>query len=71
MTKAYIPHMDYLSTTTVSTYDYNSDKKGGNRYATVLLYMTDIPEHGGGETGKFFVRWHTVDDDDDVLLIIN
>ena len=30
--------------------DYDSAGKGGNRFATVLLYMTDIPENGGGET---------------------
>lgn len=32
------------------TFDYESAKKGGNRYATVLLYMTDLPEGSGGET---------------------
>ena len=32
------------------TFNYDSAKKGGNRYATVLLYMTDLPEGAGGET---------------------
>jgi hypothetical protein len=50
MTTAYIPHMDYISSSTKSIFDYRSQLKGGNRYATVLLYMTDIPENGGGET---------------------
>jgi hypothetical protein len=30
--------------------DYDSAGKGGNRFATVLLYMTDLEENGGGET---------------------
>ena len=30
-------------------HDYNSAKKGGNRYATILLYMTDLEEGDGGE----------------------
>jgi len=50
LTKAYTPHMDYLPTNSKSSFDYRSHRKGGNRYATVLLYMTDIPEGGGGET---------------------
>jgi len=50
LTQAYTPHLDYIPLHTKSTFDYSSDQKGGNRYATVLLYMTDIPEGGGGET---------------------
>jgi hypothetical protein len=53
-TNAYIPHQDYLvdrdTRGTKDTYDYDSARKGGNRFATVLLYMSDIPEGGGGET---------------------
>jgi hypothetical protein len=30
--------------------DYDSAGKGGNRFATVLLYMTDLEENAGGET---------------------
>ena len=52
LTTAYIPHYDYIRT---KTNDFNLDSAGvgGNRFATVLLYMTDIPEKAGGETGKF------------------
>ena len=45
--------MDYLRVSETSDFDYDSSGIGGNRYATVLLYMTDIPENGGGETGEF------------------
>ena len=30
--------------------NYDSAGKGGNRFATVLLYMSDLPEEAGGET---------------------
>lgn len=44
--------MDYMTDRSgMELFDYNSAGKGGNRFATVLLYMTDIPEGGGGETG--------------------
>jgi hypothetical protein len=39
-------------------YDYDSSKKGGNRYATILLYMTDLDEKDGGET-VFVDAWPT------------
>jgi 2OG-Fe(II) oxygenase superfamily len=48
--KAYTQHMDYLEDVPTDGYDYNSAGIGGNRYATILLYMNDIPENGGGET---------------------
>lgn len=49
--QAYIQHDDYLSDPGKrDSYDYKSAGKGGNRYATVLLYMTDLPEGAGGET---------------------
>jgi hypothetical protein len=49
--QAYIQHDDYLSDPDKrDSFDYESAKKGGNRYATVLLYMTDLPEGAGGET---------------------
>jgi hypothetical protein len=42
---------DYLSDPDgKDAFNYESSKKGGNRYATVLLYMTDLPEGSGGET---------------------
>ena len=53
-TNAYIPHQDYLVDRDTSgkkdPYNYDSAHQGGNRFATVLLYMSDIPEGGGGET---------------------
>eukprot|EP00980_Cylindrotheca_fusiformis_P000596 scaffold154_cov129-Cylindrotheca_fusiformis.AAC.13 len=49
--KAYIQHMDYLrDKSDKELYDYDSSKKGGNRFATVLLYMNDLPDGAGGET---------------------
>lgn len=50
--QAYIAHHDYLKTSQVKTdpYDYDTAKKGGNRFATILLYMTDLGEQDGGET---------------------
>jgi hypothetical protein len=42
---------DYLSDPGgKDSFNYESSKKGGNRYATVLLYMSNIPEGSGGET---------------------
>lgn len=32
------------------SYDYASHGKGGNRFATILLYMSDLPDDAGGET---------------------
>lgn len=31
-------------------HDYDTAHKGGNRFATILLYMTDLGEKDGGET---------------------
>ena len=57
LTKAYIPHMDYLEDKTGDlAYDYDSAGKGGNRFATILLYMSDLPPGGGGET-VFVQAW--------------
>jgi hypothetical protein len=42
--------MDYLTDLGTDSYNYDSAGVGGNRYATILLYMNDIPEGGGGET---------------------
>jgi hypothetical protein len=50
-TTAYIPHMDNLDDSSGKLqHDYDSAHKGGNRYATILLYMTDLEEGDGGET---------------------
>jgi hypothetical protein len=50
LTTAYIPHMDWFGASESLTEDYDSEKKGGNRFATILLYMSDLPETAGGET---------------------
>jgi hypothetical protein len=31
-------------------HDYDSARKGGNRFATILLYMSDLGPEDGGET---------------------
>lgn len=47
--KAYIPHMDYLEFDSNADHNFDSASPGGtNRFATVLLYLTDVEE--GGET---------------------
>jgi 2OG-Fe(II) oxygenase superfamily len=50
--QAYIAHHDYLQVKNSKDdpYDYDSAKAGGNRFATILLYMTDLGEKDGGET---------------------
>lgn len=50
LTTAYIPHMDWFGATESATEDYDSAKKGGNRFATILLYMSDLADGAGGET---------------------
>lgn len=51
LTTAYISHLDYLEDTGfVEAYDYDTSKKGGNRFATILLYFTTLEEGDGGET---------------------
>jgi hypothetical protein len=42
--------MDYMDLDDRLPHDYDSAHKGGNRYATILLYMTDQGEKDGGET---------------------
>ena len=51
-----VPHMDYLDLDKKLQHDYDSSKKGGNRFATILLYMTDLSEKDGGET-VFIDAW--------------
>jgi len=53
---AYLTHMDYLEFHDGLPYDYDSSGVGGNRFATVLLYMTDLGERDGGETA-FTEAW--------------
>ena len=48
---AYFPHYDYIDDDITSTHDYASDGVGSNRFATILLYMTDhLREEDGGQT---------------------
>ena len=49
LTTAYINHMDWVEPSSEKDgHDYNTRKEGTNRYATILLYLTDVEE--GGET---------------------
>lgn len=50
-TTAYIPHMDWIDDHGKrNAHDFDTSKVGTNRYATVLLYMTNVGEGDGGET---------------------
>jgi len=54
-TTAYVPHMDYLEDKSGrESYDYDTSGKGGNRFATLLLYFTE--PKAGGET-VFVKAW--------------
>jgi hypothetical protein len=55
---AVVPHLDYLDLDEKLEHDYDSSNKGGNRFATILLYMTDLEEKDGGET-VFSEAWPT------------
>lgn len=48
--QAYSSHSDYLDSSTGDDYNYDSSGVGGNRFATILLYMSDLGENEGGET---------------------
>jgi len=50
LTTAYNKHMDWIQGNDQLEHDYESSGKGGNRFATILLYMTDLGENHGGET---------------------
>lgn len=49
-TKAYTAHMDWIDDDGKQDHNYDSAGKGGNRFATILLYMTDLKPEDGGET---------------------
>eukprot|EP00978_Attheya_sp_CCMP212_P005742 scaffold12860_cov54-Attheya_sp.AAC.3 len=50
-TTAYIPHLDFIEDPTgKEEHNYDSAGVGSNRFATILLYMTDLSEGDGGET---------------------
>ena len=46
----------------------DSSKRGGNRYATILLYMTDLNEKEGGET-VFVEAWPSGQREEDHIPI--
>jgi 2OG-Fe(II) oxygenase superfamily len=51
LTTAYTSHIDYLEdNSNAESYDYDTSGKGGNRFATILLYFTTLGENDGGET---------------------
>lgn len=49
-TTAYNKHIDWIEPSLRSEHDYNSAGQGSNRFATLLLYMSDLEPHHGGET---------------------
>jgi len=50
-TTAYIPHMDWIDDPQKhEVHNYDSARQGTNRFATILLYMSDVNEGDGGET---------------------
>ena len=59
-TAAYVPHMDWLDIGDPE-HDYDSERHGSNRLATVFLYLTDVEE--GGET-VFVHKERTYDEND-------
>lgn len=51
VTTAYNSHLDWIEDTTGQLeHDYESGGTGGNRFATILLYMSDLGPEDGGET---------------------
>mmetsp|Transcript_51402 Transcript_51402/g.59473 ORF Transcript_51402/g.59473 Transcript_51402/m.59473 type:complete len:647 (+) Transcript_51402:31-1971(+) len=51
VSKAYNSHLDFIEDNGGQLkHDYESKGTGGNRYATILLYMSDLGDDDGGET---------------------
>jgi len=51
VSKAYNSHLDWIEDPSGQLkHDYESGGTGGNRFATILLYMSDLGETDGGET---------------------
>lgn len=59
-TKAYTAHMDWIDDDGKQVHNYDSAGKGGNRFATILLYMTDLGPEDGGET--VFIHGKSLDE---------
>ncbi|KAL7489496.1 hypothetical protein ACHAW6_015127 [Cyclotella cf. meneghiniana] len=50
-TTAYVPHLDWIDDyQKKEEHNYDSAGVGSNRFATILLYMSDMGEGDGGET---------------------
>ena len=50
-TTAYVPHLDWIDDyQKQQEHNYDSEGVGSNRFATILLYMSDLEEGDGGET---------------------
>jgi len=50
-TKAYVPHFDWIEDPTKKEeHDFDSERVGSNRFATILLYFTDLTDDAGGQT---------------------
>ena len=65
---AYIPHLDWIDDDQKrERHDFDSSAKGTNRFGTILLYMTDLPENGGGET-VFPKAWPNQDPKNNIVL---
>lgn len=50
VTAAYNSHMDWIDDNANLEHDYQSAGVGGNRFATILMYMSDLEPEDGGET---------------------
>jgi len=51
VSKAYNSHLDFIEDGSGQLkHDYESSGTGGNRFATILLYMSDLGDDDGGET---------------------
>jgi predicted 2-oxoglutarate/Fe(II)-dependent dioxygenase YbiX len=47
---AYQKHVDWIEPSIRSQHDYDSAGQGSNRFATLLLYMSNLEANQGGET---------------------